>query len=68
MQLKSLKIACSVYTIVLIIALFLPTSSMYTTFFSKLSIAQIYAIPAMLFTLLIYIVCRNQPFIEESRE
>lgn len=68
LQLKSLKIAFSVYTIVMIIALFLPTSSEYSTFFWKLIISQIYAIPALLITLLVYIVCRNNPYLEEVIE
>lgn len=65
---KSLKIACSVYTIVMIIALFLPTSSDYYTFYSKIIISQIYAVPAFLLSLMFYIVCRNQVYIEESQE
>lgn len=62
---KSLKIGLTVYAIVMIIALFLPTSSDYSTFIWKVIISQIYAIPALLITLIVYIVCRNNPYLEE---
>ncbi|GEK34797.1 DUF4017 family protein [Kurthia sibirica] len=62
---KSFKLASSVYFITFILAMTLPTSSNYSTLLWKCLIAQIYAIPAFLITLLLYIVLRSDDTIEE---
>ncbi|MBQ0140263.1 MAG: DUF4017 family protein [Kurthia sp.] len=65
---KTIKLSISVYFITLCIALLLPTSSEYATFAWKLIISQIYAIPALLLTMLLCIIFRSSPFIEERQE
>lgn len=65
---NAFKLTFFMYMGGLCIALFLPTSSMYHNFSSKLIIAQIYVIPIVLLTLLVYIVCRKQSPTEESQE
>lgn len=65
---KTFKIAISVYFIILIITLFFPTSSEYSSLLWKLTIAQIYAIPAFLITLIVFIVFKSNKSSAESKE
>lgn len=65
---KMMKLAFSVYMITMSIALLLPTSSAYTTFLEKLLISQIYAVPAVLIAMLIYVIFREDSYIEERQE
>lgn len=65
---KMMKLVFSVYLITLSIALLLPISSSYTTLLEKLFISQIYTIPAVLITMLIHVIFREDLYIEEGRE
>lgn len=66
---KTIKLSISVYLITLCFALLLPTSSAYATFLWKLIISQIYAVPALLITMLLCIVFRGSTFIDiEERQ
>lgn len=65
---KMMKLAFSVYLIALSISLLLPTSSAYTAFYEKLLISQIYAVPAVLMSMLIYVIFREDSYVEERQE
>lgn len=65
---KTIKLAISVYILTTLFALLLPTSSDYATFLWKIAISQIYAIPALLITLLLCIIFRDPTFIEERQD